>query len=273
MQVPTQPVIEMLPPLRRDEIAALVSKPDPHKSLELGQARKLGLLDWIFRHGFTVAPLASRLMWSEHNIHTQLRNWVDQGLIVEVEMYTALTRKIYILGLDGLVHLTAHADLSPVHAILDSSKISWRKIVHSLAVQNAVLKHIEIGASGYATERELSAYSAGQNTKRPDAAILLNDRRIALEVELTSKPRRQLQRALRSVYSSLKRGEYDEYIYLVTSTGQKNRIEETLADGLPKFKKVDGRWMRLSEPPLHIANEYRDRIVVQVSNFLREFIK
>jgi hypothetical protein len=106
-------------------------------------------------------------------------------------------------------------------------------LIRHVAAVNDVRIHVQQRdhLAEWVCERQLAKDRAGQAEHLPDAIVIIEGRRVAIEVELTVKSRRRIEAIITELVAR-----YDAVLYYCTPASQ--RVVRTLADG--------GRWPALA---------------------------
>ena len=217
---------------------------DPTLSLARGQEKVRLTLAWLaLFHFSTLAVLAKRLSIQTNTTSRLLRKLKSQGLVQEVSIVT-IRHKAFMLTQQGLTYHREHT----THCLsyqTAPSKINIANARHDLQVQLAVVRRLE-KTMEIVSDRALMRW---QLKKTPDALLSVPHKKIALEVELTTKTDKRIFIGYEAhAKAVLIDKRYDEVEYIFTSKSRKAYYEKRFfQDAWPAycFDSQAKKWIKL----------------------------
>lgn len=180
--------------LKAARVAALSHGQSPR---QIGQAKVLAALRWIYRWGWT-SPTVLELVGRD-NRNGLVSRLLKQGLIVKTRTESGGGQRdvpVYILTLtEAGVNAVERMIEDPIDLLpysTDPYRIKQVLLRHDILAQMATAKALSKGTiTGFSTEREMVVKSEA-GVKQPDVMWWQGDTLIAVEIELSAKWERDL---------------------------------------------------------------------------------
>ena len=181
------------------------------------------LIDWINRIGFvTIEHIAKWMGVAVPTAYIRLRKLVSNGYLIHERVFH---------GVPGIYRLTLKGKHISCSALPPLRRIRLGSYHHDLAVVDLSFVLLARYGGRFIYERELrhqdGEYEIGKKGHTSDGLLLLNEDKIAIEVELTRKGRRRLD-SIRSYY--LKCFNIDEIWYFCGNAEVERHIKEAMGD-------------------------------------------
>lgn len=181
------------------EVSRLLSLPDPdlNKNIKIESKsrsrsirltpRDLNLLRWINSVGFvTINQIAQRLKISHPTAYVRAKKLVFHEYLLHERIFHGAA------GIYRVTHEGVQVCGSPMPSL---RKVSLGSYHHDLLVTSLSLRLLDKFGGCYVPERELRHGDGldcfGRKGHTPDSVFLLNDKKIAVEVELSKKSKRR----------------------------------------------------------------------------------
>lgn len=176
----------------------------------------------INRFGYLTATQVARLMgMSQRVTYRRLRKLAEERYLIHNRV---------LAGRAGIYRATTRG-LMATDIELSRAVVRLLTLEHNLAVADAAAALLERHpGAAWLTERELrrragQKFGVGWQGHIPDGVLVLGNRRFAVEVEMTAKEKRRVEKILR-VY--LRRSDYSEVWYFCRTKRQTERLKEVV---------------------------------------------
>jgi len=183
--------------------------------------RDLNLLCWINSVGFvTINHITQKLKISQPTAYIRSKKLVTHHYLLHERIFHGAA------GIYRVTHDGVHVSGSPLPAL---RKISLASYHHDLLVTTLNLQLLNRFGGSYVSERELRHGDGlncfGKIGHTPDSVLLLNDKKIAIEVELSKKSKRRRSEIF-NYY--LKNFDYQEVWYFCGDREIENQLKPFL---------------------------------------------
>lgn len=202
--------------------------------------RDVDLMQWINAMGFvTIGLIAKKLKIALPTAYARIRKLTNHGYLYHERIF---------FGLPGVYYLTSKGIDCSGSALPGLRRISRGTYQHDLTLALLSLKLADQFGCEYISERSLKYEKMkdgiGIPGHIPDGMLLLENKKIAIEVELSKKGARRLQKIMQEY---LKNFDIDEVWYFCGSADIKRQVDQYQPS--IKFLKV------LDLPDLHDQRE------------------
>lgn len=175
----------------------------------------------INRFGYLTAAQVARAMGMSLRVaYRRLQRMVKERYLIH---------KRILAGAPGIYYVGSRG-LAEVDTELGRFTVRLQTLPHNLAVADVAITLIaQYPGAEWTTERELrreagQRFGLGQNVHFPDGILILpNGKRVAVEVEISTKEKRRVEKILR-VY--LRRSDYSEVWYFCRTKRQTERVKD-----------------------------------------------
>lgn len=225
----------------------------------IGRERIHAALEWVYRWGWSSPSIIDMLTGAQRR--GLCSKMVKAGLLVETKTAAGailqdIPSKIITLSDAGITEVERFRE-----NLLDYNtnpyKVNQALLRHDLLAQKATLKNINSGKiKDYLTTRELAAKSEKQ-LKQPDVVWIMQDnRKMAVEIELTAKFQRKLDEFILSIILSIhdkeeKPARFSRCAIISDSPAILKRYSEAFKPG-----KKFSRWRKDTQSKWHIDKTF-----------------
>lgn len=187
------------------------------------EQKKQALLSWLADFAWTTPELAGRVMGlsTRAGINKTLKRLVCEQLIKEASITLADNRSLRIVGVttNGLLWCDNVPDATS-RSTFDPKRVALSTVIHRLDVQRCRIAVRDVCLQ-WTPESNLPR----EIEYRPDAILKTGSRKIALELERTSKTRKRYQKIVTQHLRQIQAGHYHEVHYVSTVPGFAIRLE------------------------------------------------
>ena len=169
------------------------------------------LRDETWTHVSNIQRLLSVNYVTAHQVLTKLK----KQSMLKSHQYHGLGGRITLWGITAHGLAMSYEDEEPLEKrpCFDSSKITLSTVNHTLGIQQAHIQAEKVDWTHWTNGKHLS----GSPSKRPDAvAINPDQKKVAIEIELTIKTRKRYEQIMTEYLKAIKKEEYDHVVYLST---------------------------------------------------------
>ena len=214
---------------------------------QLGRERLLSACRWVYRWGWSAPAIVDTLGGSRRGLSARA---VDAGLMVETRTAAGgvledVPKKLLTLTDAGIAFVEKHLKEDELLEPEDALRINQANLRHDFLVQKATIKNLRDGKiSDYLTPKEI-AEASKKEEKIPDAIWIRPDnRKMAIELELTPKFKRKLDDFVWGIVTALTSNppRFDGCAILSDSPAILTRYKSAFTPG----KKI-ARWERDSQ--------------------------
>ncbi len=169
---------------------------------QIGEHKQQQALLWIYRWGWSWPTVLEQISGSKNNRLTSRleKNKLVRTMVPEAAGIKGIPKKIVVLTERGLQEVERFQK-KLIKYELDPFRIRQTHIRHSALGQQATANMLGPDFA-FQTERELAVMSV-KNMKQPDILWIMDSKRVAVEIELTSKWDRHLDQFVLSTILSL----------------------------------------------------------------------
>lgn len=233
------------------------------------------LLVWIAKFGYSTSSILQEVLGIENkrarNLISELSQTQKKGIptipfLKRVEVSGLQGQTLYMLSEAGLAEATRVLDMDYKYSFRASEMINFDLLLHSLGVQficaKLLSKSQEKDIAGIIPERLIDSQI---HEKRPDAVVIFNGQKIAIEYERSEKSGDRLDRFFQEIESSLISQKFDKFIIYHEVEGISKRYINHVKNPFSRWKMRNKRWENLGKKPL----DERTRGKIQIAT-LRE---
>jgi hypothetical protein len=212
-----------------------------------GIQNRLAVVDWLYKWGYSSAPLLQQLLKKQATGYAAAA--VKAGYLIQTKTDSGSPKYIYTLSESGVQLATKHSNRLLRYPELEPFRINQALIRHQLLAQKATLTALQSNLiQGYLTERMIDEIGDKLGVKRPDAVFLKEDKKIGVEVELSSKWDRKLDQFLSGIGSAFANKSYDLFMIYSDSPALIERYKAALNEPITRWQKDDrGHWKAESQ--------------------------
>ncbi len=174
---------------------------------KLAEENRLEVISWIYLWGFTSPGIIQSLL--NRTSAGYGKRLVETGWLTATKAASGTPAKFFTLSKQGLEFAEYHALQQYRYAEIDPQRVDQKIIRHNLITQAATINLLHSNLiESFETERMFSKAGDQLNIKRPDIIWnLKNDLRIAVEIELSGKWGRDLDKFIFEIIHALKSDE------------------------------------------------------------------
>lgn len=218
------------------------------------------LLVWIAKFGYSTSSILQEVLDSENkrarNLISELSQTQKKGVpcipfLKRVEVNGLQGQVLYMLSEAGLAEATRSLPMDYRYSFRASEMINFDLLLHSLGVQfiaaRLFQKSEEKDIGGVIPERLISSEIY---EKRPDAVVIFNGQRVAIEYERSEKSGDRLDRFFQEIESSLISQKFDKFIIYHEVEGISKRYINHVKNPFSRWKMRNKRWENLGKKPL-----------------------
>lgn len=186
-------------------------------------SRDVDILKWINRFGFmNINHITSFYKITKPTAYARLRKLISSGLLLH---------EYHLHGQPGIYRVTREGARLTGEEMLPRKEVRLSNLHHDAMVVSVILSlHLKHQCQ-VITERELRRNAGfmlrGHKVHFPDGALILADKKVALEVELTAKSKKRLERILFNYWVD---NDYDEVWYFCGSKEVRNKVNRLASD-------------------------------------------
>lgn len=209
---------------------------------ERGNQNRLKIVEWLFRWGYSSAPILQQLV--QHQSSGHAANLAKSGWLIQTKTESGTPHHYYTLSEKGLELATKHSMQLLRYPEIDPYRINQNQIRHYLLAQQATLKALQNHQiDSYLTERMIDEEGDKPGVKRPDVIFIMGDIKAGVEIELSAKWDRKLDQFISGIGSALKNNTYQVFIIFSDSPALLNRYQLALTKPIKHWVKDDrGHW-------------------------------
>lgn len=213
-------------------------------SREIGTARRIEALRWLYRWGWSTPTIVDLIAGgSRRGLCTRLEK---QGLVKTHPTPSGggvkgVPASVVVLTADGVTETEAQladAQILPYPTHPDRT-IPWHQLRHDVLVQLWTARRLtENKIDGYVTPREMLGRPSASLAKQPDATWRMGYQAVAVELELTAKRDRELHQAALAIVKAVHpgsernpKGPFDAVAVLSHSSAILDRYRRLLSPG------------------------------------------
>lgn len=239
---------------------------------QIGEFKQQQALQWIYLWGWSWPCVLEQICGCKNKRLTSqlLKKKLITTLVPEAAGMKGVPRKIIVLSERGLQEVERFQK-ELIKYELDPFRIRQTHIRHSALAQQATANMLKPGFE-FQTERQLAAMSV-KNMKQPDILWIIDGKRVAVEVELTSKWDRHLDQFVLSTILSLTESEqtparFDTVLVLTDIPAIQERYSAQFKPGQTfnawekEGTKNTGKW-KISDQYM-ISHEFDGKVVCQL---------
>lgn len=200
---------------------------------QLAEVNRLKVINWIYLWGYTTPGIIQSLL--NRTSAGYGKRLAETGWLTATKSASGTPAKFFTLAKQGLELAEHYAIKQFRYPEVDPQKVDQRLIRHNLISQVATVNLLNAGAiDGYETERMFSIEGDQLNIKRPDVAWQTkNGLRIAIEIELSGKWDRDLDKFIFEVIQALKSNndhaaKFDRFAIISDSSALLQRYEHAM---------------------------------------------
>jgi hypothetical protein len=208
---------------------------------EVGNLRKITILDWVYRFRYTSIPVLEVLFGDipKSALVALLSRMEKRGEIRKFSLVTGFTKVGFCLREKGFLLLQQHFENRTFGRFFtETATLSASNFVHDLAIQHVIAKQIATDTSGkkigFANEWEIRSYYSESKTKILDAIVerVIADKkkRFGIEVELSPKTTKRLKLALYASKKLVEDGEIHAIQYLCPTKGLADAVNRQIKE-------------------------------------------
>ncbi len=181
--------------------------------------RDLRLLAWINAVGFVcIDHIAAWMKVAKSTAYVRMKKLVDQEYLIHERIFC---------GIPGVYRVTRHGVQVSGSELPPLRKVAVGSYHHDISVTELSLKLSKKYQTHYIPERELRHLdgldSIGKTGHTPDSVLVLDDKKIAIELELNKKGRKRRDKIIAHY---MKTFAYDEVWYFCSTNEVKNQINK-----------------------------------------------
>lgn len=228
---------------------------------------KQKILTFLGQEKFSTSQILQTLLGLKARSPTckLLRKMVNDGVLKRHQF----TPTIILWGItfQGLCEIeNVDMDAFDSH-VFEPSKVNILTLEHTLSSQQVHAECVRLGL-GYVAGRTLG--SRADSSKVPDGIILINEHRIALEIERHVKSKRRYDSIIYNYLKAIKAGKYQHVLYVMPDTKVAQKIKNAILNLGSITMRVNGHVKRLTlKPEIHLS--YFDFIVhKKVQGYLKD---
>lgn len=200
---------------------------------QLAEENRLKVISWIYLWGYTTPGIIQSLL--NRTSAGYGKRLAETGWLNATKTASGTPAKFFTLTNQGLEFAEHHATKQFRYPELDPQRVDQRLTRHNLTSQIATVNLLNAGLiQGYETERMFSIGGDQPNIKRPDVVWnSQNGLKIAVEIELTGKWDRDLDKFIFEIIQALKSDEshtakFDRFAIVSDSQATLNRYSEAM---------------------------------------------
>lgn len=229
------------------------------------------LLIWVAKFGYSTSTIIQEVLQVENkrvrNLISELSQTQKKGIptipfLKRVEVNGLQGQILYMLSEAGLAEATRSLPMDYRYSFRQSEMINFDLLLHSLGVQficaKLLSKSSERDIFGIVPERLIDSQI---HEKRPDAVVIFNGQRVAIEYERSEKSGDRLDRFFQEIESSLISQKFDKFIIYHEVEGISKRYINHVKNPFSRWKVKNKRWENLGKKPL----DERTRGKIQIS--------
>lgn len=194
--------------------------------------KRLQILTWTYRWGWTTAQIITDLLGLQRRGFA--KQLVDRGLLKPI----TVAKSGGVKGVPSEVFVLTELGVNEVESMitleyLDGYRQGYneQQVRHDLIAQKIVLQLLEQGFDDYMAPSEItSLLKSKKEAKYPDAMVIREGVKTAIEVELSRKVGREWDTTRRLIARSLQDNVFDEILIVSNSEAILQKYETELKD-------------------------------------------
>jgi hypothetical protein len=239
----------------------------------IGELKQQHALQWIYLFGWSWPSVLEQICGCKNKRLTSqlLKKKLITTMVPEAAGMKGVPKKIIVLSERGLQEVERFQK-ELIKYELDPSRIRQTHIRHAAIAQQETANMLGPNF-GFQTERQLAAMSV-KNMKQPDILWIIDGKRIAVEIELTSKWDRGFDQFVLSTILSLMASaqtpaRFDSVLILTDSPATQERYSAQFKPGQTfnawekEGSKNTGKW-KVSNQQYKVPHEIDGKVVCQL---------
>ncbi len=170
---------------------------------QLGLESRLGVLEWIYRWGYTSSAVIQTLLGKTSGGYA--KKLVKQGWLSATKTESGTPAVIYTLTVTGLQEVERRASTLYQYSEIEPGRINQQLVRHNLLAQQSTANLLASSSiTSYETERMFLQQGDKPGVKRPDVVwVTPSGLRMGVEIELSAKWGRDLDQFVLAIANAL----------------------------------------------------------------------